>query len=195
MKEFGTHILIVTIGILIALGLEGARETMHEKHLVRESRESFREEITENRSKLVLELKNLEETRGAIDQALKQLSAAKPQTDQFQSVAAIKPSFYIFRSTAWQTALSTGALAHMNTAEVAKYAESSQATVSYTSYEERALLVYFDVKAIGSGGKLSLQNQDELASRLRVFNQHEVILHHLAEQLLASYDAALAVTQ
>jgi len=41
LKDFATHILIVTIGILIALGLEGVREHWREQKAVSEARASF----------------------------------------------------------------------------------------------------------------------------------------------------------
>ena len=46
IKDFLVHISIVTVGILIALGLEGLRESIHERHLVRETRENMSTEMT-----------------------------------------------------------------------------------------------------------------------------------------------------
>ena len=45
LKDFAIHIVVVTIGILIALGLEGVREMVYAHTLVRETRENFRREI------------------------------------------------------------------------------------------------------------------------------------------------------
>ena len=39
-KDFAIHIVIVTIGILIALGLEGIRESIYEHRIVRDAREA-----------------------------------------------------------------------------------------------------------------------------------------------------------
>ncbi len=42
------HIGIMTIGLFIALSLEGMIEYVHHKHLVREARENIRHELEEN---------------------------------------------------------------------------------------------------------------------------------------------------
>jgi hypothetical protein len=67
LRELLTHILIVTIGILIALGLEGIRETFHDHALVSEAREGFHTELLENRDKMVREIQNVRDTRKALD--------------------------------------------------------------------------------------------------------------------------------
>jgi hypothetical protein len=43
--------VIVTVGILIALGLEGIRETISTHRVVRDARENFRVELQGNRGK------------------------------------------------------------------------------------------------------------------------------------------------
>ncbi len=55
-KDFGIHIAIVTIGILIALSLEGVRETVHEHRLVRDARDTFRVELQMDQKHAGLEL-------------------------------------------------------------------------------------------------------------------------------------------
>lgn len=52
VKDFLTHIVIVTIGILIALGLEQLVEMHHRHRLVEETVEGFRHELTDNREQL-----------------------------------------------------------------------------------------------------------------------------------------------
>src|SRR5215813_2480722 len=45
VKEAAVHLLIVTVGILIALSLEAIVEYVHHRTIVREAREIMREEI------------------------------------------------------------------------------------------------------------------------------------------------------
>src|SRR5262252_5262667 len=52
IKEAAVHLLIVTVGILIALSLEGIVEYVHHRTIVREAREIMRHEIEENRNEL-----------------------------------------------------------------------------------------------------------------------------------------------
>lgn len=41
VKEFMVHLLAITIGLLIALGLEASVEWLHHRSLVREARENM----------------------------------------------------------------------------------------------------------------------------------------------------------
>ena len=52
VREFLIHLAIVTIGILIALSLEGIVEWSHHNHLIREARENIRSEIADNQREL-----------------------------------------------------------------------------------------------------------------------------------------------
>lgn len=52
LKEFLVHIGIVTIGILIALSLEGLLEWHHHRELVEEARANIASEIRDNRKDL-----------------------------------------------------------------------------------------------------------------------------------------------
>ncbi len=52
VKEALVHLGIVTIGILIALSLEGLVEWQHHRHLVAEARENIAEEIRDNSGEL-----------------------------------------------------------------------------------------------------------------------------------------------
>ena len=58
IKEFATHILIVTIGILIALGLEGIRESWRQRIEVGVVREGCRSELLADQDNLSNDLTN-----------------------------------------------------------------------------------------------------------------------------------------
>src|SRR6516225_7037399 len=62
-REILLHLGIVTIGILIALSLEGLVEWNHHRHLVREARENIRIEIEDNQKELTGHLKQVEKIR------------------------------------------------------------------------------------------------------------------------------------
>ena len=73
-KQFFVHLVVVTCGILIALGLEGIHETVHTRHLVRDARENVRSEMSRN-----LNYCKLEEDRVTLySTELKALAADAP---------------------------------------------------------------------------------------------------------------------
>lgn len=122
-KDFAIHIVIVTIGILIALGLEGVRETIYEHRTVRDARENFQAEFRANRSNLDKELINDKKTLAQLDQIVADLPKLRVNPSEFaQRVADLGPSGYFFASSRWESALSTGAVGHMSVDEVNRYA-------------------------------------------------------------------------
>jgi hypothetical protein len=135
-KDFLIHIVIVTIGILIALGLEGVRETIYVHRVVRDARENFRVELEGNRQNLDKELKNDTESLARVDKIVADLPTLRKDPAQFRArVAEVYPSGYFFSSSRWESALSTGALGHMAVDEVNQYAEANFLTHTYTALE------------------------------------------------------------
>jgi hypothetical protein len=99
-KDFAIHIVIVTIGILIALGLEGIRETIHEHRIVNEARENFRVELEEDQRFARLELANTRGMQVQIKKIVADLPELRQHPDQLAArIAKIQPSFYFFSSS------------------------------------------------------------------------------------------------
>lgn len=120
-REFLRHILIVTVGILIALSLEGLVEWRHHRTLAREARENILREITANHDRVsrVLAGKEQFEREAAdliafIDQPRGSQAQPQPKELNFTMVAT--------NAASWSTAQATGALAYMNFDEVERYA-------------------------------------------------------------------------
>jgi hypothetical protein len=135
-KDFFIHIVIVTIGILIALGLEGVREAIYVHRVVRDARENFRVELQGNRENLDKELKSDSESLARVNQIVADLPNLRKDPAQFRArVAKIFPSGYFFSSSRWEAALSTGALGHMSVDEVNQYAEANFFVHTYTTLE------------------------------------------------------------
>ncbi len=78
LKDFSLHILIVTIGILIALGLEGIRETIHEHYQIQETRDLLRKDLRFNQEQLAMQRKALDLTMHQIDSILADAEVEKP---------------------------------------------------------------------------------------------------------------------
>jgi hypothetical protein len=70
-KDFLVELLTITTGILIALSLEGIRESMRDRALVREARENIRREIADNKREVDGEIAGMDERGKKIDTALR----------------------------------------------------------------------------------------------------------------------------
>jgi hypothetical protein len=65
-RDFLLHLLTITIGLFIALMLEAAVESMHNRHLVREARENLRSEIESNHQLYAENARKVAKESGAV---------------------------------------------------------------------------------------------------------------------------------
>ena len=116
MKDFFLHLFTITIGLLIAVGIEGCVGLHREHVLVKEARATLREEIEHNAASLTDTLKTIAQEqaniKGDIDALTKILE--HPQDKSLQN-PDLNASFNLqsLREAAWMTAQTTGALAYM----------------------------------------------------------------------------------
>lgn len=122
VKEFMLHLLAITIGLLIALGLEGTVEWMHHRHQVSEARRNIAQEIHDNQQSLAKEL-------NALPTEEHQLTKLLDVVNQEENGGAAKPDGHLvwtvtrLNESSWNTAFSTGAVAHMDYDEVRSYSQ------------------------------------------------------------------------
>lgn len=121
-RDFLLHIATITIGLLIALGLEAGVEALHHRHIVAEARENIRQEIEDSRKRIANDRRNI-----TIDEAQMQANLVALRALRDNPNAKVKITFAWSwdapSETAWNTARDTGALALMNYNTVQGYAE------------------------------------------------------------------------
>lgn len=140
LKDFAVHIMIVTVGILIALGLEGVRETWREHTAVSEARESLRRELALNQRQLALEVANVAKVSGELDDIVAGVpQAVKTPGDVRAQVMALGPGFYFFRTTAWEAAVASGVLSHMSGDELNRFANVYLSIRHYQDAQKAAI--------------------------------------------------------
>ena len=194
VKEFGVHIAIVTIGILIALSLEGLIETVHDHGLVRETRQNFQVELLADQEHSHLELARV----SAADAALQSLVADLPtliknHPEQIAPrLAAIENPGYFIEAEGWQAALSTGALAHMSTDEVQRYANVYYIIRFYTDVQRSGIAAEDQAKAFFLGRpKSTAAELSEGAERIVLFARAEKVMDHVCRQMDGSINEVL----
>jgi hypothetical protein len=192
-KDFAIHIVIVTIGILIALGLEGVREAIYVRRVVRDARENFHVELVGNRRNLDRELKNDTETLAQLDQIIADLPKLRKDPVEFRKrVAMVYPSGYFFSSSRWESALSTGALGHMSVDEVNQYAEVNFLVHAYTNLESQANTDWQQLESFVSGHENpNPQEMNTGAEKLYLYRADTRSLKQVAEEFSGSLNNAL----
>jgi hypothetical protein len=193
VKDFAVHIGIVTIGILIALSLEGIRETVYVHRSVREARENFRVEIGENQKHIERELENARGMQAQIQKIVADLPELRQHPDQFAArISMIKPSFYFFSSSRWDSALSTGALGHMKVEEINRYAASNFVVHAYSDLEAQASPAWLSLEAyFAARPTLSQQDLASGIEKLLLFQGYVTAMIHAGEQLQAATERGL----
>jgi len=132
-KDFFVHLLTISVGLLIAVGIEGCVELHREHKLVREARETMREEIQHNSGEMKDALGNLDKQAATMKKNIETLTRIQENPkDKEAQTASISADFSVvgLRDTAWKTAQTTGALSFM------PYAESQRYSNVYGSQQE-----------------------------------------------------------
>lgn len=133
MKDFLLHLLTITIGLLIAVGIEGLVELHREHRLANEARATMREEIEHNHHEMSGFLIDMNKQKASIQRDVESLTKilVNPKDKEAQK-ANIDATFRTIglRDTAWKTAQTTGALTFM------PYTEAQRYSNVYSSQEE-----------------------------------------------------------
>jgi hypothetical protein len=121
-RDFLLHLATITIGLLIALSLEGCVEFWHHRNLVHEAEESMQTEINANAREL----------QGALDDVRKEQDVLRRDIEVMKKIIAnpretnretmtINFRIRTFNNVSWKTAESTGALSYMRYERAKEY--------------------------------------------------------------------------
>lgn len=187
-RDFLRHIVIVTVGILIALALEGVVEWRHHRTLVREARENIRREIASNRDSLRDVLAAREELEKGTAEMLAFLkdqpgTHPKPTRFNFKVVAMSRAS--------WDSAQATGALAFMAFEEVEHYAGIYDLQQHFAAMQQQVMR---DSIEMAAAPDLEKASPSELADWRRRINTRQTSVEvelQIAEVLLHAYESSL----
>lgn len=113
-RDFLLHLITITIGLLIALSLEGCVEWQYRRHLVHEAEGSLHAEIKNNAGSLKDTLDDIHKQQATLKNDVVVLKyivkhGKPPEHSSLEIVFHIRG----FNSVAWKTAQSTGAFAYM----------------------------------------------------------------------------------
>ena len=112
-RDFFLHLFTITVGLLIALGLEGCVERQHQRHLVHEAEAGMRREIGENAKEIGSLRKQLADQEKQLDVDIDVLKRAKAHPGGKHELVAFTFRMQGFDDLTWKTAQTTGALALM----------------------------------------------------------------------------------
>jgi hypothetical protein len=151
VRDFFIHLLTITVGLLIALGLEAGAEAAHHRHQRIEAENNIRAEIRDNRNTLrqeapsvITEAKNM----ARMAHILEARSQGQPGSLKGISIRFGEDSP---RDAAWATAASTGALTYMDYGGVERFSDAYREQKLLQTTEEQALDDYLQLQTVVSG--------------------------------------------
>jgi hypothetical protein len=194
-KDFLLHLLTITIGLLIALGLEGCVEHWKQRELKKDADTKLRQEIRENGKEIAL-IHNATATEQVnLERIIDFLNARKK--NQPYDTRQIRLDFTLgdLKSASWKTAAATGALGFMEYDQVQRYADVYQLQDKYSALQDQTVdeflqlqsyVIYgFDPEKItpADAGSAELETRRTLA--------HLTAMDQVGTALATEYDAVL----
>jgi len=131
VRDFLLHLFTITVGLLIALSLEGCVEWQHHRHLVHDAEASLHAEIANNAKGMKDTLDDLHKQEGNLKHdvvVLKYImkNGKAPEHENMEITFHIRG----FEEVSWRTAQSTGALSFM------PYERSQEYSDIYSTQEQ-----------------------------------------------------------
>lgn len=120
-RDFALHLLTITVGLLIALSLEGCVEWQHHRHLLHEAETDLRGEVDKNSRQIPLLHKQIEDQQKELDSDLNALDQMQAHPKGPHQQLGFSFHWSGFDDVAWKTAQSTGALAYMTYRDASTY--------------------------------------------------------------------------
>ena len=113
VKDFFLHLFTITVGLLIALSLEGWVEHRHQHHLAREAEDSLRAEIANNAHEVVQQRQIIKDDEAKLEADLKILEELRAHPHAKRGRIDLTVTIGGFDDVAWKNAQNTGALVFM----------------------------------------------------------------------------------
>ncbi len=139
VRDFFLHLFTITIGLLIALTLEGCAERWHQRELRKEADANLRQEIRDNASEIESAHATNASEQANMQKILQFLEARKANKEY--DVHEIRLDFAIgdLKDSSWKTASATGALSYMEYDHVQRYAAVYRLQDKYSALQDETI--------------------------------------------------------
>lgn len=193
--EFFLHLFTITVGLLIALGLENAASAVHHRHQRDEAETTIREEMIENREHLAESNAAIKSEIDNLNAALDFLEARSEGKDASTAGISMGFSMIHLQNAGWRTAATTGAVQYMNYKMVQQFAESYDLQEVFTGLQNQTLDNYLKLNSHIATAKdaksLTPQEAEAAIPDVRNTMAHLGAMRDLSGGLLKSYDESL----
>ncbi len=145
-RDFCIHLGIITLGILIALGLEQIVEAHHRAKIGREMLVSFRGELAYDRQQVLEVMGATAELRRQLQGQIEAIEAAHdPAAKGPISIDYPQIRFDYISSASWETAIATQALYYIPAADAKRFSEAYGVFRLFMDEERSGLAAWQDL--------------------------------------------------
>jgi hypothetical protein len=194
-RDFLLHLLTITIGLLIALGLEGCVEWWHHRNLRNEADARLHQEITDNQKELAATRSAVAKERENLISILKFLKARSANRPYDISQLSIHFEMGTLRNASWRTASATGALGYMEYPQVQRYASAYQVQDDFAAVQSRTLEEFLQLESYGvfefDPKKMSPADAQAASTDVQRTIAHLIAMDQIGDGLAKSYREAL----
>jgi len=192
-RDFFLHLTTITIGLLIALGLEGCVSWQHHRHLVHEAEASLHVEIQNNAKGMQNSITDLHHKQDDLKRDVTVLKYLiknhKMPENASMSMGVGLQTFY---DVSWRTAQSTGALSYMPYARAEEYADiyTTQAELS-ASEQQAARDAIISIAPFMDDGKddpdLTPEQANDIKQKVEILQSQLTLVDSIMNALDQSY--------
>jgi hypothetical protein len=137
-RDFLIHLATITIGLLIALSLEGCVEWQHHRHLVQDAEASLQAEIENNAKDMTSTFDDLHKQQSVLKQDLVVLSGIQKNHNSHSTSLSVTYGVHGFEDVGWKTAQSTGAFSYMPYDRAQEYSDIYETQTKLQESEQQA---------------------------------------------------------
>lgn len=158
LKELGIHYMMIVLGILTALGLEGGFEALHHRRLANHTIEQVQTELRANLAEVRSGVEKNQKVLTGVDALYEEAAVLarqgdKASPDQLRILLKERLRISLFtpslRRDAWDTAVADQALVHMPHEALRRLSEA------YTAQREAQQVIASTINATGTFSRLS----------------------------------------
>ncbi|AEU34700.1 hypothetical protein AciX8_0345 [Granulicella mallensis MP5ACTX8] len=198
-RDFLIHLLTITVGLLIAVGIEGCVERHHEHNLARDARETLHREIESNSKQMTDALAGTDKNQTLVKDDIDFLTRLrKNPNDKSLQKGSLTANFSFTRldDTAWKTAQATGALGFMPYEEANKYSNiygaQNQFEASQEKIAEDVAQFFGIIQKEDFDKEITAEGASAVLERLGIMQGHLLMVDALAKDSAAIDKAFLA---
>jgi hypothetical protein len=141
-RDILIHLATITVGLFIALSLEGCVEWQHHRHLVGEARANICTEMEDNQKELRGALDHIHEEQAQVKHDLEALKTLRSNLNAHGLSVTLRFDSSSLQSASWNTARETGAFGFMGYPEVKRYAEIYDQQTNFAKLTDRVTSAY-----------------------------------------------------